>query len=350
METQKRDKRKVLLIAPMVILAFLAFAFYAMGGGKNIDEQGHANKRAGINSSLPDANFKKEEPADKMKLYERNQRDSTTVAKNSILEVADRLGFNGVQEDSQTVAINQKLQALEREITKPTEPRTPPKVSSPDIDKESTIKNDVDRLENLMKTMQENKEKDPEMQQLDGMLQNILDIQHPQRVQERMAPKNGTTTDSLFKAIPAIIVENQKAVQGATIKIRLQDSIRINGIFIPKGHDLYGICRITNQRLLLDIKNIRMGTSIIPVDLSVYSLDGMQGVYAPEALLADAVNNGTSDAIGNIGVMGFDLTTQVAGAGLEAAKGLLNKKIKRVKVKLDAGKPILLRNNKLKTY
>ncbi len=350
METQKRDKRKVLLIAPMIILAFLAFTFYAMGGGKGNEVQKRANDQAGINSSLPDANFKKEEPKNKMELYERSQIDSTTVAQNNIREVADRLGFNGVQEDPQTVAINQKLEALDREISKPTEPKISPKVQGHASDRETTIKNDVDRLEKLMKTMQENKEKDPEMQQLDGMLQNILDIQHPQRVQERMAPKNGATSDSLFKAIPAVIVDNQRAVQGATIKIRLQDSIRINGIFIPKGHDLYGICRITNQRLLLDIKNIRMGTSIIPVDLSVYSLDGMQGVYAPEALLADAVNNGTSDAIGNIGVTGFDLTTQVAGAGLEAAKGLLNKKIKRIKVKLDAGRPILLRNNKPKTY
>jgi Conjugative transposon, TraM len=48
-------------------------------------------------------------------------------------------------------------------------------------------------------------------------------------------------------------------------------------------------------------------------------------------------------------MIGFDqsLATQVAGAGLDAAKSLLNKKVRRIKVKLKAGYPILLRDNKL---
>lgn len=143
-------------------------------------------------------------------------------------------------------------------------------------------------------------------------------------------------------------MDNQKAIQGATIKLRLQDSLVINGQVIPKGHDIFGICRITNQRLLLDIKNIRLGTSIIPVDLSIYSLDGMPGVYAPEAELADAAGSGADDAVRSIGMSGMDQTiaTQVAGAGIDAAKSLFSKKIKRIKVKLEAGHPVLLRNNK----
>lgn len=347
METQKKDKRKVLLIMPPFIIAFLAIAFYAMGGGMGKHPESRYQANGGINSTLPDATFKNDEPKDKMQAYELN--NSTEKETIGIGQFESQLAFGGQKEDPQTVAINQKLELLNREIARPSEP-TPYRTGSlSDRNEQASIKNDVDRLEKLMRSMQDSKTEDPEMEQLNGMLQNILDIQHPQRVQERMAQQKGTAPDSIFKAIPAIIVDNQKAVQGATIRLRLQDSIRINGVFVPKGHDLYGICRITNQRLLLDIKNIRLGTSIIPVDLSVYSLDGMAGIYAPEALLTDAVNSGATDAIGNIGLIGFDLTTQVAGAGLDAAKGLLNKKIKRIKVKLEAGKPILLRNNQLKT-
>lgn len=122
-------------------------------------------------------------------------------------------------------------------------------------------------------------------------------------------------------------------------------------MLISKGQELIVACRITNQRLLLDIKNIRLGTSIVPVDLSVYSLDGMIGIDAPESLLTGALNNGTDDAVRSIGFVVFDqsVATQVAGAGIDAARQLISKKVKSIKVKLNAGRPILLRNNKLKT-
>lgn len=70
-----------------------------------------------------------------------------------------------------------------------------------------------------------------------------------------------------------IIVENA---------LRLLDSIVLNGQTIPKGHLIYGICDLVNQRLILDIKNIRIGNSIVPVDLSVFDMDGMKGINVPE--------------------------------------------------------------------
>jgi hypothetical protein len=36
--------------------------------------------------------------------------------------------------------------------------------------------------------------------------------------------------ESAFKAIPAIIDGNQKVASGGVVKLRLQDTIRINGI------------------------------------------------------------------------------------------------------------------------
>lgn len=344
METTQENNRKILLFLPILVLPFLALAFYAMGGGKE-NTNSKLLAQQGINAHLPDANFKHDDPTNKMGFYQQSDRDSADNG-NGIKNVIDRLGFNN-QEDPQTEQINQKLEALNKEINRPVEISANRYSSTPTNTQASSMGSDVDRLENLMKIMKENKNEDPEMVQLNGMLQNILDIQHPTRVQQRISQTQNLNMDSLFQAIPAIIVSNQKAIQGATIKIRLQDSIRINGVLIPKDHDLFGICRITNQRLLLDIKNIRLGTSIIPVDLSVYSLDGMVGINAPEALLADAVNDGANDAVRNIQLMGIDqsLGVQAAGAGIEAAKSLFSKKVKRVKVKLEAGKPILLRNN-----
>ncbi|MBC6112820.1 conjugative transposon protein TraM [Pedobacter fastidiosus] len=348
----KRDKRRILLFIPILILPFMALGFYAMGGGRGNDRE--SKPLAGINTNLPNASFSTDTPKTKADYYQQADRNSTKEDDNGIAGIAGQFGFLDGKEksgsaDEQTKQINEKLEALNREISKP-EPiidKSKPLVK----EQPSTIKNDVDRLEALMKTMQDNKSEDPEMAQLNTMMQNILDIQHPERIVQRNQFALSLSPDSQFRATPAVIVENQKAVQGATVKIRLQDTLRIGGMLIPKGQELFGACRIANQRLLLDIKNIRLGTSIIPVDLSVYSLDGMIGIEAPEALLTGALNKGTDDAVRSVGFGGFDQTvaTQVAGAGIDAARQLISKKVKNIKVRLKSGHPILLRNNQLKS-
>lgn len=345
MEVTKKNNRKVLLILPILIFPFLALAFYAMGGGKGDVNDGDIVQH-GINTKLPDANFKQAPPTDKMGFYQQSDRDSSSTDK-SVKIVADRLGFNG-QDDPHTEEINQKLEALTKEINRPAETTDNLYGSEQKNLEPSSMKEDVDRLESLMKVINEDKREDPEIAQLNGLLQSILEIQHPERLQEDIVKPPSPRPDSLFRATRAVIANTQKVVQGATVKIVIQDSIKINGILIPKGHELFGICRITNQRLLLDIKNIRLGTSIIPVDLSVYSLDGMVGIDAPEVMLTDAVNGGVDNAVRNIRLGGLDqsIGIQAADAGIEAAKSLFSKKVRNIKVKLEAGLSILLRNNK----
>ncbi len=347
METiNKKDKRKQLLVIPLLIIPFLALGFYAMGGGKGQDanlQKGHRE----INADLPDATFKKEVPTDKMGFYKQSDTDSSYIKEiggdSSLNRINARLSRNGDEQDIRTDAINQKLEALNKEINRPEEPRSNPQSKSR---QETSIKNDVDRLEALMKTMQSGKEEDPEMAQLSGMMDKIIAIQNPEIA--RSKEQLNSVRDSQFRAVPAAIVENQKVVQGATVKLRLSDSVRLNGQLIPKGHFLFGTCNITNQRLLLQIKNIRLGTSIVPVDLTVYSLDGMPGIPAPEAELTGAVNGGADDAIRSMQFLSMDqsIGVQAAGAGIDAAKSLFSKKLKKVRVKLKADYPILIRINK----
>jgi len=343
MEKKQKDRRKVLLVLPLLIFPFLALAFYAMGGGKgNSNRQESANQ--GINTTLPDAALKKDSPTDKMGIYNLHPSD-TAKSENGIMNLASSLGF-GEKEDP-TAQIDQKLEALNREINRPVENGN--KGGSGRTNSSSaSIKGDVDRLEMLMKSIQSGKGSDPEMEQLNTLLGSIMDIQHPQRVREKYLNQIAENLDSLFGALPAVVVDNQRVVQGATIKLKLLDSVKLNGQIIPKGQLLYGICNIANQRLLLDIKTIRLGNRIVPVDLSVYSLDGIRGIEAPEALLTDAINGGSDDAVRNIQLMGLDqsMGAQLAGAGIQTAKNLFSKKVRRIKVKLKANHHVLLRNNK----
>ena len=345
METIKktRDKRKILLVLPLMLLPFMALAFYAMGGGRGqLIDPSLASK--GINTALPDANFKTEEPVDKMGFYAKAGKD--TSAENGVSGIANKLGFGA--EDEKTSEINAKLEALNKEINSPVAPVVAPKSKVNLGGGNASISHDVDRLEQMMKSMQEGKQKDPEMEQMNSVLEKILDIQNPVRAQQKVLGKIYSGQDlEKFSAITAVIDGNQKVVQGGSVKLRLTDSVMLSGVMIPKGHLLFGLCKITNQRLLLDIKNVRLGSQIIPADLSVYSLDGMPGIDAPDAVFRDAVGMGAADGISGVSVYGMEgIGGELAGAGIDAAKGLLSRKVRVVKVKLKADLQVLLRVNR----
>lgn len=343
MKTNQKLQRKLLLFIPLLVLPFLALAFYAMGGGRN--KHGNRIENNGINTSLPNAKFKKEEPKDKLGFYADALRETSKNDDSEIRDVANHLGFKN--EDPQTEQINQKLEALNKEINRPAQASSSRTFNTQSAGSITSIKSDVDRLEVLMRNMQKTDQHDPEMEQLSSMIDKILDLQHPERLQEKYETKALSSPDSQFQAIPAIVDENQKVTQGSLIRLRLKDTIILKGQIFPKGHLIFGNCMLSNQRILLDIRTIRLGMSIIPVNLSVYSMDGMKGLNAPEAVLSESAASGATDLISNIPswATGETVSAQVAGAGLDAAKALFRKKLKRIKIKLTAGQTVLLRNN-----
>jgi hypothetical protein len=350
METkQKKDKRKLWLLLPVLVVPFLAFAFYKMEGGegKVADDVGTAR---GINTELPGAVVNEDEPISKIGYYRRADRDSAKAGQLPVNEEGGGLAFGKAGEDQQTRAINSRLAMLNREISRPVEGYRPSAVAAKPAP--SGMDNDVDRLEALMKAMQQDKGgDDPEMAQLAAMMDKLIAVQNPELARqlyqkpERAVPP----PDSLFAAIPAVIAVDQKVRQGSVVELSLLDTVVLSGVKIPKGHSLFGLASFSNQRLNLEIKNIRLGNQVVPVNLTVYDQrDAMAGINAPDALLGEAIGNGAADAMGSVGIPGLDLTTQIAGAGIDAARSLLTKKIRRVKQQLKAGYPLLLRDNSKK--
>jgi len=347
METQKRDKRKVLLLLPLLVTPLLALGFFAMGGGKGDGK----NVARGINASLPDASFKKDDPVDKMGFYERGEKDTSVV--DGAEKLAGGLGSAGRAASDKTAEIDAKLALLHKEINSPSPVSGSGKSSaypsaSIKTDAGSSMKSDVDRLEMLMKSMKADKGADPEMEQMNGLLEKIMDIQNPGRAQGKLADKiYGNGVEKEFSAVPAELADGGKVVQGSTIRLRLLDSVVLKNLVIPSGHYVFGLCRILNQRLLLDIKHIRLGELIIPVNMTVYGMDGMPGLSARDAVVGDVASAGAVDAVSGISVYGMEgVAGQVAGAGIDAAKSLFSRKVRVVRVKLKAGEKVLLRINK----
>jgi len=337
------------MIAPVFVLLASAAIFYGLGGGHNV--MGSPVAASGFNRSLPDADFKKQEPEDKLGFYEQTDRDSARIKTTAFSSGPVDLGFGNDPAQDPSLEITAKLEALNKEIAKPEAvvSKSYGSLGGSGWDRSGVtgMSSDVDRLEALMKTMQENKAEDPEVTQLNGMLDKIMSIQNPELVQQRLKSQVRLDVDSQFRAVPAILVDRQKVGQGASVKIRLLDSMRIYGVLIPKGHELFALSRIANHRLLLDISNIRLGNSIVPVKLSVYSLDGMPGIDAPEAELSIAASSGLDDAVRGMQFLSMDqsIGVQAAGAGIDAAKNLLSRKVRKIRIPLRAGLQVLLRNN-----
>lgn len=349
METQKRDKRKVLLLLPLLVTPLLALGFYAMGGGKGGGD-GVASPK-GINASLPDARFSKADPVDKMGFYGKGGADSAAADASDKLARDLRLTSGNVAED-RTAEIDAKLALLHKEINSPVEVGSGKTSTTSQASKNKSgdagMKSDVDRLELMMKSMKEGQGKDPEMEQMNGLLEKIMDIQNPARAQGKVAREiYGAGVEKEFMAVPAELADNGKVVQGATVRLRLLDSVELKGVVVPAGHFVFGLCRIVNQRLLLEIKTIRLGELIIPVNLTLYGMDGMPGIAAADAVIGDVASSGAVDAVSGISVYGMEgVAGQVAGAGIDAAKSLFSRKVRVIRVKLRAGERVLLRVNK----
>jgi hypothetical protein len=358
MSEQRKNKRlkitlsktQQLLLIPLIVLllGLMGYGYYYW----DKKEKAKLLPKAGLNTSLPDAKLGGEDLADKMAYYDKARLDSAHSDTAYLSTAAEKLGF-GSRENEQTRKITEKISAINAQLSSPYVATSvyQPALGGAGVSGASSgsavVSKDVDRLEQLMKSMQSGVGSDQEMEQLGTMMDKLLALQNPELAGALVKkPGKDEVPDSLFRAVPAVIHSSMKARQGSVVELRLLDSLVISGQVIPKGHLVYGLAGFSNQRLNLEIKNIKLGTSIIPVNITVFdSRDGMAGINAPEALILDAVKGGVMDASGSVGMTGFDLTTQLAGAGIDAAKGLLSKKVGRISQRLVAGYPLLLRDN-----
>jgi hypothetical protein len=338
-------QRKFLMVLPLLVIPFLTMAFWALGGGR--DRPGPPAAHNQIDTSLPAAQFDNKARSDKMSVYHAYDHDSTQsgVSPSFLRSVGLEKGLSPdtasiTSPDEQANQVQAKLEQLTRTLSKQSEP-----VSAPE-DNPAREPQRTRQIRKMMRNMENSGGgADPEMQQLNSMLEKIQAIQNPASVKKASSKP---ADYKAFRAIPAVIDGKQKVADGAAVKIKLSDTATIKNQLLAKGQEIYGTCQITNQRLLLTIQNIRLDQQIIPVNLVVFSLDGMAGIPAPEAELSGAAGDGAQNIIQSMQVLSMDqsLGAQAAAGGVNAAKGLFSKKLRKIKVKLKDGLPLLLKINR----
>jgi len=160
--------------------------------------------------------------------------------------------------------------------------------------------------------------------------------------------KNANNKELTTLTIPASVASNQTLVSGSTIKLRLDKDIQLNEILIPKGSFVFGTCQVNGERLRVAINHIRYKKQLLPVNLKVYDLDGLDGIHIPGSINRDAAKQGVDRGLSSMQLMNMDasVAAQAASAGVEAAKGLFSKKVRLIRVTVKAGYPILLVDGK----
>src|SRR5450432_133582 len=281
-------KRKFLVVLPILVLPFIVGLFFIFGGGRGSAMKVGDVKTVGINTQLPDAHFNKKKDRDKMGLYEAATQDSSNykeALKNDPYRAdsskVDSMSFGHSQElkdilDKSAAAfpekgfdklnasvsnqssvnreneIKEKLSRLQGIIN-----AKPEKPAGNTITKDSLIESSEEkRSSGSVKEINNSVSTDPELTQLDKMLDKVMAIQHPEVARDttRQIPDKTRSiytveSESKENAVSAIIPEKQLIVSGATIRIQLNEPVSIAGISIPADQFLYGTAALSNERL-----------------------------------------------------------------------------------------------------
>lgn len=411
----------MLLMLPLITLPFLTFLFYCLGGGQMEAKTAENDVKKGFNFNLPLPKFKEDSGLDKMGYYDQAAADSIKLLeqikkdpnyfdgegsedKDSSFSADDfgsgmlpksRSAFNPQSfQDRNEQKVYEKLRALEKAISQPAVPNAYGQDMrefesyGPSKSQSDAIKN----LEQMIPQMDSPQEPDPELKQLGGMLENILDIQHPERLQERLKESSGSKRGKIYpvqkkaseniisslersanaqdpiktnafysldevqaaeeiqNSIEAVVHQTQTIASGSLVKLRLLHDVFLQGTAIPKNSFLYGTAALKGERLEVKIANIQYNNSIFPVELAVYDMDGIEGIYIPGAISRDAAKESADRSIQTLGLAGVSDSwgAQAAGMGIEAAKSLMSKKVKLIKVLVKAGYRVLLYDEKQK--
>ncbi len=384
-------RNKPLLFLPLVMIPFIVLIFYILGGGKNPKKKDQSQDRQdavrGANYNLPEADrsiqfIDKTEGSlspDEITLT----RDYNILGENAELKAdssAEESGSyetyekittdnesSGITAENNTTDPEQLLKHIQRrqlqirselETGKAQEPGVQSTASDSGLteksghDREAEAKVKTERpaspvtetgIEELGRVFRQNAYL---AKQNDSLSFQLKQSQATRQKQEEgknryMALENAG--QSAFKPkeqtgsmLKAEIYETATVLTGNRVKLRLMEEGWLNGVKIPKGTFLYGTCEVASERLQIKIRQIPVREHFTAVDITIYDLDGLAGLYVPDnAARKVAKEVGSSANTSSMfGVAGNPLTYAGIQAADRTAQSLLRTvRIKKVTVK-----------------
>lgn len=158
---------------------------------------------------------------------------------------------------------------------------------------------------------------------------------------------NSITKEKEDSFIKAIIDENLKGYLGSRIRFRLLEDIYVGKHRVAKGAVLYGqISGFDQQRVKLSIVSILNKGEVLPINLVIYDVDGMEGLYVPQSafrqMMRELGQNSIQGTNMDSGGEGF-FTSIISRAFTSTSRSIANL-IRQNKVKLKYNSYVYLIN------
>lgn len=358
-------KNKGLFLLPLGFIPFAILIFYVLGGGKG-NKQEHELKvqsNDGANYLLPEAE-NSIGILDKMEAYQEGTENdlATTQAWNADSVEAEQAMVDSTRADLSVPAqqyqnlpgnllahIKQKEQEVRKELagSEQKENKKPVlqkqhsgyvKVSAEKLQSEKEKVINTTGIEELDKVFDENLKLNRQndslkfyLEQNQKRLTEIEKIQNASFSLDKKAMAGFNKNEEKSDLIKAEIYETTTVFDGNRVKLRLLEDTRINEKEVPKNSFIYGICKVKNERLQIEISQIPAGEGFLPVKLAIHDLDGIPGLYIPDNVARKVTREvGSSTNTSSL----FGMTDNpLTYAGIRAADRTAQTLLKRVRLK-----------------
>jgi conjugative transposon TraM protein len=149
--------------------------------------------------------------------------------------------------------------------------------------------------------------------------------------------------------ISTCIHGDQIIMSGQSVRLRLLESLKAGKMVIPRNTVMSGTAKIQGERLEISVNSLENDGTILPIELTVYDLDGQKGIFIPNlqelnAAKEIAANMGTSagTSINLSNDAGEQFVADMGRNLMQGTSQFIAKKLREVKVHLKAGYRVYL--------
>lgn len=149
--------------------------------------------------------------------------------------------------------------------------------------------------------------------------------------------------------ILACIHGDQTVMSRQSVRLRLIEPLRAGKMIIPRNTVMSGTAKIQGERMEITVNSMENDGTILPIELTVYDLDGQKGIFIPNlqelnAAKEIAANMGTSagTSINLSNDAGEQFVADMGRNLIQGTSQFVAKKLREVKVHLKAGYRVYL--------
>ena len=383
-EFERQRKRKVLLFAALLGCIFLVVLWLIFRPAPVKPQEG----AAGINTTVPDGKAQatvgdKRKAAEQLRSEEEQQKRMMTLGDNSFSLLDD--GLKPAEEP--TSADNPALRAAEanRAMQRQVQgfyaaPQRNAEVEAlkeqvaalqSQLDAERRQPDPLELAEEQYKLARkylgggtaEDEEAGPTKQRRDSRLSVMRPVREGEVEASTLDPRadftvernlgfltaEGRTAASDAPTVRACVAATQVIRAGSTVRLRLLEPVRIDGVLIPRNTLVYGTATISGMRLQVVVSSVEYGGRIFAVEASAYDLDGQPGLNVPNSRERTALKEALA-SVGQTAGTGVNVTrsagqqvlSELARGGLQASSQYVAEKLREVKITLKANHQLLL--------